>query len=59
MLDGIIALVAGVLLLFYGKRLFWLAAALIAFLFGWQLFGNLLGPGLSLILAGVLGIVFA
>ena len=59
MLDGISALVAGVLLLFYGKRLFWLAAALVAFLFGWQLFGNLLGPGLSLILAGVLGIVFA
>lgn len=59
MLDGIIALLAGVLLLFYGKRLFWLAAALVAFLFGWQLFGNLLGPGLSLILAGVLGIVFA
>jgi hypothetical protein len=59
MLDGIIALVAGALLLFYGKRLFWLAAALVAFLFGWQLFGNLLGPGLSLILAGVLGIVFA
>ncbi|MBE9474380.1 MAG: hypothetical protein IMY85_05775 [Chloroflexi bacterium] len=59
MLDGIIALVAGVLLLFYGKRLFWLAAALVAFLFGWQLFGNLLGPELSLILAGVLGIVFA
>ena len=59
MLDGIIALVAGLLLLFYGKRLFWLAAALVAFLFGWQLFGNLLGPGLSLILAGILGIVFA
>jgi hypothetical protein len=59
MLDGIIALVAGALLLFYGKRLFWLAAALVAFLFGWQLFGNLFGPGLSLILAGVLGIVFA
>lgn len=59
MLDGIIALVAGALLLFYGKRLFWLAAALVAFLFGWQLFGNLLGPGLSLILAGILGIVFA
>ena len=59
MLDGIIALVAGVLLLFYGKRLFWLAAALVAFLFGWQLFGNLLGPELSLILAGVLGIIFA
>ena len=59
MLDGLIALVAGVLLLFFGKRLFWLAAALIAFLFGWQLFGDLLGPGLSLIIAVVLGIVFA
>jgi hypothetical protein len=59
MLDGVIALVAGVLLLFFGKRLFWLAAALIAFLFGWQLFGDLLGPEWSLVLAVVLGIVFA
>lgn len=59
MLDGLIALVAGVLLLFFGKRLFWLAAALVAFLFGWQLFGDLLGPELSLVLAVVLGIVFA
>lgn len=59
MLDGIIALVAGALLLLFGKRLFWLAAALVAFLFGWQLFGNLLGPGFSLIIALVLGIVFA
>jgi hypothetical protein len=59
MLDGIIAFVAGALLLFFGKRLFWLAAALVAFLFGWQLFGDLLGPGLSLVLAVVLGIIFA
>jgi hypothetical protein len=59
MLDGIIALVVGALLLFFGKRLFWLAAALVAFLFGWQLFGDLLGPGLSLVIAVVLGIVFA
>ena len=59
MLDGIIALVVGVLLLFFGKRLFWLAAALVAFLFGWQLFGDLLGPVWSLVLAVVLGIVFA
>ncbi len=59
MLDGIIALVAGVVLLFFGKRLFWLAAAMVAFLFGWQLFGDLLGPGWSLILAVVLGILFA
>jgi hypothetical protein len=59
MLDGIIALAAGLLLLFFGKRLFWLAAALVAFLFGWQLFGDLLGPGLSLVVAVVLGIIFA
>ena len=59
MLDGLIALVVGVLLLFFGKRLFWLAAALVAFLLGWQLFGDLLGPGLSLVIAVVLGIVFA
>jgi len=59
MFDGIILLVAGVLLLFYGKRLFWLAAALVAFLFGWDLFGALLGPEISLVLAVVLGIVFA
>ena len=59
MFEGILVIFAGLLLLFFGKRLFWLAAALIAFLFGWQLFGNLFGPGISLILAGVLGIVFA
>ncbi|HUV27002.1 MAG TPA: hypothetical protein VMW34_06515 [Anaerolineales bacterium] len=58
-LNGIIALAAGLLLLFFGKRLLWLAAALVAFLFGLQLFGNLLGPGLSLVLAVILGIVFA
>ncbi len=60
MLDGIIALVAGALLLFFGKRLFWLAAALVAFLFGWQLFDKFsLVPGLSLIISVIFGIVFA
>lgn len=59
MLDGLIALIAGGLLLFFGKRLFWLAAALVAFLFGWQLFGDLLGPMWSLVVAVVLGILFA
>ena len=60
--DGLIALAAGVLLLFFGKRLFWLAAALVAFLFSWPLLGDLLGPGLSLlslVLAVVLGVIFA
>ena len=59
MLEGLIAIVAGVLLLFFGKRLLWLAAALVAFLFGWLLFGDLVGPGWSLLLAVVLGIVVA
>ena len=59
MLDGFIALVAGGLLLFFGKRLFWLAAALVAFLFSWQLFGDLLGTTWSLIIGIVLAIVFA
>lgn len=59
MLDGLIALIAGGLLLFFGKRLFWLAAALVAFLFGWQLFVDLLGPMWSLVVALVLGILFA
>lgn len=57
---GIFVFVAGVALLLFGKRLFWLAAALIAFLFGWTFFGNLIGQDtLALILAAVLGIVFA
>lgn len=57
--EGIIAIAAGVLLLFFGKRLFWLAAALVAFLFGWQFFGNLLGPGITLFLSVLLGVIFA
>jgi hypothetical protein len=57
--EGILALAAGLLLLFFGRRLFWLAAALIAFLFGWQLFGGWFDTGLSLVLAGILGIIFA
>ncbi len=59
MSSGIIAFATGLVLLFFGKRLFWLAAALIAFLFAWQLFGDLLGPGWSLVLGVVLGILFA
>jgi hypothetical protein len=57
--TGIIALVAGLLLLFFGKRLFWLAAGLVAFLFGYQLFGNLFGVWWSLLIGVILGIIFA
>jgi hypothetical protein len=59
MFEGMIAFIAGLVLLFFGKRMFWLAAALVAFLFGWQLFGSILGPGLSFLLAVVLGGLFA
>jgi len=59
MFEGMIAFIAGLVLLFFGKRMFWLAAALVAFLFGWQLFGEILGPGLSFLLAAVLGVIFA
>lgn len=59
MFDGIIALIAGLLLLFFGKRLFWMAAGLVAFLFGYQLFGDLLGVWGSLLVGVILGILFA
>jgi hypothetical protein len=59
MFDGIVALIAGLLLLFFGKRLFWLAAGLVAFLFGYQLFGNLFGVGWSLLVGLILGVIFA
>ena len=57
--TGIIALVAGLLLLFFGKRLFWLDAGLVAFLFGYQLFGNLFSVWWSLLIGVILGIIFA
>jgi hypothetical protein len=57
--SGVIAVIAGLLLLLFGKRLFWLAAGLVAFLFGYQLFGNLFSIWWSLFLGLVLGIIFA
>lgn len=59
MLESIVPLIAGLLLLFFGKRLFWLAGGLVAFLFGYQLFGNLFGVGWSLFIGLILGIIFA
>lgn len=60
MFEGILILIAGLLLLFFGKRLFWLAAGLVGFIFGWWFFGKIFDPGIFfLILAAVLGIVFA
>lgn len=59
-LEGILTLVAGLILLFFGRRLFWLAAALVAFLFTWQFLLNFFDEStLILILAAVVGIIFA
>jgi hypothetical protein len=59
-LSLILSLAAGLLLLFAGRRFFWLAAALVAFLFVFNLFENLFGGGwLGLILAVIAGGVFA
>ena len=56
----ILSLAAGLLLLFAGRRFFWLAAALVAFLFTFNLFDNLFGGGwLGLIVAVVVGGIFA
>jgi hypothetical protein len=56
----IFSIAAGLLLLFAGRRFFWLAAALVAFLFIFNLFENLFGGGwLGLIVALVVGAIFA
>jgi len=56
----ILSVAAGLLLLFAGRRFFWLAAALVAFLFVFNLFENLFGGGwLGLIVGVVVGGIFA
>jgi hypothetical protein len=56
----ILSIAAGLLLLFAGRRFFWLAAALVAFLFTFNLFENLFGGGwLGLIVAIVAGGILA
>ena len=56
----ILTLAAGLLLLFAGRRFFWLAAALVAFLFTFHLFENIFGGGwLGLIVALIAGGIFA
>lgn len=53
MLEAILALVAGLVLVFAGKRFFWLAAGLAAFLFTWVVFEALFGGGWAAILIGL------
>lgn len=56
----ILSIAAGLLLLFAGRKFFWLAAALVAFLFTFNLFEALFGGGwLGLIVALVAGAIFA
>jgi hypothetical protein len=56
----ILSVAAGLILLFAGRRFFWLAAAMVAFLFVFNLFDNLFGGGwLGLIVAFIIGAIFA
>jgi hypothetical protein len=60
MLEGILALVAGLLLLFFGRKLFWLAAALVAFLFSGRLLLSFFEPNTLILIVSILtGVVFA
>ncbi len=57
-ISFILSIAAGLLLLFAGRRFFWLAAGLVAFLFTFNLFDNLFGGGwLGLIVAVILGVI--
>lgn len=52
------AILVGLLLLFAGRRFFWLAAGLIGFLFGFNIFQNLFGLWwLNLVVGGILGLI--
>ncbi len=43
--NGVLGVLIGFFLLLFGRRFFWLAAGLIAFLFGWQVISNVIGGG--------------
>ena len=53
MLEAVLALIAGLVLVFAGKRFFWLAAGLAAFLLTWVVFEELFGGGWVAILVGL------
>lgn len=60
MFEGLLALVAGLLLLFFGRKLFWLAAALVAFLFSWQFLLNFFEPNTFIFIGSiVVAVIFA
>ncbi len=60
MFLNILSLILGLVLLFSGRRLVWLAAGLTAFLFTWGIFNHLIGGGWQGFLFGmVAGIICA
>lgn len=59
-LTPILSLLAGLVLLFAGRKVIWLAAALTAYLFSYNLLQNLFGNSLAgFIAALVIGLIFA
>jgi hypothetical protein len=59
-LTPILSILAGFVLLLSGRRIFWLAAGLAAYLFIYPLLLNWLEPGLTgMIIAGVVGLLLA
>lgn len=60
-LSPILMFVAGLVLLFAGRKIFWLAAALTAFLFTYNLALRFLGSGslVALIIAALVGLILA
>lgn len=59
-LTPVISIVAGLVLLFAGRKVFWLAAALTAFLFLYNLLRGILGEGvISLVIAVFFGLILA
>jgi len=59
MFEGILTAVLGLVLLFAGKRFFWLAAGLAAFLFTWFIFDVLFGGGwVGLLISLVAAVIF-
>lgn len=58
--SPVLMLLIGLVLLFSGRRIFWLAAALAAFLFTYQLLQNFLEPGWTgIVIAAVIGLIFS
>jgi len=58
MLEAVLALIAGLVLVFAGKKFFWLAAGLAAFLFTWTVFEAIFGGGWVAVIIGLVVALF-